>query len=85
MNDLNDRLEPRWRKSSTEKELPNRVSPYTDRDEPMRLKLLMDSELPHVTKSRTDSVLPNLTIPKTDNAEPRREKLLSDSEDPICA
>jgi hypothetical protein len=84
MNDLNDKLEPRWRKSSTEKELPNRVNPYTDKDEPMRPKLLMDSELPTVMKSRTDSVLPNLTMPKTDKAEPRREKLLSDNEDPIC-
>jgi hypothetical protein len=50
-------------KSSTDSEDPSRAIPYTDRQEPTRVKLRIDSMDPKEMKSNALTELPNRDIP----------------------
>jgi hypothetical protein len=57
--------------------------PNTERDAPIRPKLLSDNELPKIETSTSDSAAPIRAIPNKDTEEPSREKLLKEIELPI--
>jgi hypothetical protein len=64
--------EARRAKVLKDKELPIVAMSKIDIDDPTRLQLLSDMELPKHVKSRTENVEPNRGMPKTDRAEPMR-------------
>jgi hypothetical protein len=59
------------------------VTPYTDRVEPNRTKLLMLTALPNIKKSSTANELPKRLTPYTDILLPSRAKLLRLTELPM--
>jgi hypothetical protein len=50
-----DAPEPTIMKSKTDKVLPNRENPYTERADPNRTKFLVDKELPKMERSSNDN------------------------------
>jgi hypothetical protein len=73
---LSDKVEPRWRKSSTENEEPSFAQPYIDKVLPNRKKDRSETDEPMCTKSRTVSDEPRRVNPYMEQEEPRRQKLL---------
>jgi len=69
-------------KSNTDKDAPRRAIPYTESDDPMRKKVLRDSEDANCMKSNTDKDEPRRPMPYTDKEEPKRAKPRSDIEEP---
>jgi hypothetical protein len=69
-------------KSNTDRDAPRRARPYTEIDDPMRQKVLKETELPNKLKSRTDSDEPKRAMPYTDIAAPTRKKVRKESDEP---
>jgi hypothetical protein len=63
-------------------ELPKLAKSHTERDDPNRAKLLIDTEDPKCPMSRIESAELRHASPNSENEEPTRAKLLSDSEEP---
>jgi hypothetical protein len=70
-------------KSRTDIDEPNATKPYTDKEDPRRIKLRKEIEEPICTKSRIDRDDPKRLIPYTDRDDPKRAKLRRDRELPI--
>lgn len=64
---LTDKEDPRWTKSSTERDDPNRIPAKIDNVEPSLQKLRKDSVLPSVANSITDMEEPIRDKPNTEN------------------
>jgi hypothetical protein len=69
-------------KSSTDRDDPRRLMPYTEMLEPMRATLRSDSVEPSDEKSSTDKTDPRRMELKIEKVEPILAKLRTDSAEP---
>jgi hypothetical protein len=62
-NDLILMLDPTVKKSKTDKQLENLLTPYTLQEEPSRTHDRIETALPNDDQSRTETVEPNIVNP----------------------
>jgi hypothetical protein len=62
---------------------PRRAAPYTDIEEPTRMKLLSENPLPKKEASRIENAEPNLVTPYKDADDPKRNIDRIEYVDPI--
>jgi hypothetical protein len=75
--------EPRWKKSSTDNELPRRTLLKSDIDAPIWQKDFIERVLPHSSMSRIDKHDASRAMPNRENVDPNLPKLPNDKELPM--